>query len=77
MLLGGKWSGGYIIADLADFEEGKQNVRVYHVKELIQPTDSTFPLAGFAKHVELISPGEEFVSDESGSSEEATRAAPP
>ena len=51
MLLGGKWSGDYLVADLADFEAGAPNVRVYKVKELIQPTDITFPLAGIAKHV--------------------------
>ena len=66
MLLGGKWSGDYLVADLADFEAGAFNVRVYQVKELIQPIDITFPLAGIAKHVELIFPGEEFVVGESG-----------
>ena len=57
MLLGGKWSGDYIVADLADFEEGRHNARVYQFKELIQPNDINSPLAGIAKHVELISPG--------------------
>ena len=56
MLLGGKWSGDYIIAELADFEAGIRNVRVCQVNELIQPIDISFPLAGIAKHVRLISP---------------------
>ena len=78
MLLGGKLSGDYLVADLADFEAGAPNVRVYQVKELIQPTDITSPLAGIAKHVELISPGEEFIVGETGSSEEDIKlAAPP
>ena len=75
-MLGGKWSGDYIIVDLADFESGASHVRVHRVNELIQLTDNAFPLAGIVKHVELISPREEFVVGESGSSEEAKVLAP-
>ena len=50
---------------------------MYQVKELIQPTDVVFPLAGIAKHVQLISPGEEFVVAEPSASEKAKRPAPP
>ena len=71
MLLGGKWNGDYLVADLADFEEGRQNVRVYQVKELIQPADINSPLAGIVKHVELISPGEDFVVGDPTAGEEA------
>ena len=46
---------------------------MYQVKELVQPTDIVFPLTGISKHVELISPGEEFVvvEPETGDSKES------
>ena len=77
MLLGGKWSGGYLATDVNHFEDAKANVRVCQIQEVIQPTDIVFPLADRAKHVELISPGEEFVVGEPHVDEEAKVPAPP
>ena len=44
MLLGGVWSGDYWVGDLEDFEEGKQHVRVFQVKEVVRPESIEFPL---------------------------------
>ena len=61
MLPGGSWSGDYFVADYADFAEARKNVRVYQVKELIQPEELEYPVKSMQRHVELISPGEEKV----------------
>ena len=37
MLMGGRWSGDYLVGDLQDFEAGAKNVRIYQIKELVQP----------------------------------------
>ena len=62
--MGGAWSGDYYVADLSDFEEARQNVRVFQVKELVQPEDITFPLKEIETHVRLVSPGEEVVDQD-------------
>ena len=54
----------YYVADLSDFEEARQNVRVFQVKELVQPEDITFPLKEIETHVRLVSPAEEVVDQD-------------
>ena len=56
MLLGGKWSGDYLVADMQD---AKATVRVFQIQELVQPTDIVFPFAegDISKHVQLVPPG--------------------
>ena len=43
MLTGGRFSGEYYVGDLADFEAGSKNVRVYQVKELVRFETIEFP----------------------------------
>ena len=43
---GGVWHGDYIVADLDDLVSGKQRVRIYTVKELVDPDKIIFPLQG-------------------------------
>ena len=43
---GGVWHGDYIVADLDDLVSGKKHVRVYVVKELVDPDEIIFPLQG-------------------------------
>ena len=67
MLLGGVWSCDYGLGDLADFQEGKDNVRVYQIKEVVQPQEIEFPLEEIRKHVRLTEPGEETIqADDDG-----------
>ena len=43
---GGVWHGDYIVADLDDLVSGKRHVRVYTVKEIVDPDKIVFPLQG-------------------------------
>ena len=43
---GGVWHGDYTVADLDDFVSGKQHIRIYTIRELVDPGEITFPLQG-------------------------------
>ncbi len=66
---GGKWHGDYIVAALQDFLNKKKRVRVYQVKEVVQPDAITFPLKASQAQLEAASPEEDEI--EFGDGEEA------
>ena len=65
------------MADLEDFEEAREHVRVHQIKELVQLETIELPLKASDKRVKLVSPGEDFIEADSTSTEETSRDAPP